>query len=261
MIDDGGTKSLTDAPAVLTGTPPPAAAWEPPVDGEVRTWLLDTSLGAVAGWRVDGRLLGAGPGTGPLDEGERAKARRFFRAEDRHRYLAAHLGLRALLAGYLGTDPGQVRLMREPCPGCGGPHGRPALAPGQLRGGAPAPQLHFSLSHSGDLALLVFATRPVGADVEALPEPVALHEVLGSLHPAEAAELRALPAGERQRAFTRVWTRKEAYLKGTGVGLAEGAAEPYVGSGPYPAADLPGWYLSDVPVGAGYAAAFAVRAA
>ena len=40
--------------------------------------------------------------------------------------------------------------------------------------------------------------------------------------PREGAELAALPAGRQRGAFLDGWTRKEAYLKATGLGITEG---------------------------------------
>nr|WP_037681089.1 4'-phosphopantetheinyl transferase superfamily protein [Streptomyces albus] len=184
-----------------------------------------------------------------LDEEERRRADAFLRPADRDRYQVAHLALRRLLGGYLATEAASVELAREPCPGCGGPHGRPAV---------PGSPLHFSLSHAGDLVLLAFAPVPVGADVEELPAQRTVAQVSPALHPDERAELAALPAARRPAAFARCWTRKEAYLKGTGSGLSEDLAATYVGAGPAPAR-LTGWVLADIPAVPGYAAACAVR--
>ncbi|WP_367132556.1 MULTISPECIES: 4'-phosphopantetheinyl transferase family protein [Streptomyces] len=183
-----------------------------------------------------------------LDPAERDRAAAFVRDLHRNRYIASHVGLRLLLGAYLATDPAAVVLVREPCPGCGGPHGRPAAA------GAP---LHFNLSHAGDLALFAFADTPVGADVEQLQPAEVVDEVARVLHPDETAELAALPAARRPEAFARCWTRKEAYLKGTGTGLSENPSVTYVGSGPAPASPA-GWALTDVTAPPGYAAAVAV---
>ena len=57
-----------------------------------------------------------------------------------------------------------------------------------------------------------------------------------------------------------MWTRKEAYLKGIGTGLARGVAADYLGAtglAPLPA----GWSVLDVPVPDGHAAAAAVLGA
>lgn len=119
--------------------------------------------------------------------------------------------------------------------------------------------VHFSLSHSGDVAYFAFAAVPVGVDVEEVPGPDAVADLLGSLHPAETAELTALAMPERRAALGRVWARKEAVLKAVGTGIALGLAEPYVGSAPAPA-PVPDWILTDLPAPEGYTAALAVHA-
>ncbi|MCQ4083720.1 4'-phosphopantetheinyl transferase superfamily protein [Streptomyces sp. RB6PN25] len=184
-----------------------------------------------------------------FDEDERSRHAAFHRAEDRDRYAAAHVALRRLLGAYLGTAPGAVAVEREPCPLCGGPHGRPAVS---------GSGLHFSLSHSGELVLLAFAATPVGIDVEETHDLAAIEDVSTSLHPREQSELAATAHSGRAAAFLRCWTRKEAYLKGTGEGLPGDPARTYVGTGEMPAA-VHGWTLADIPVDAGHAAAVAVR--
>ncbi|MFE2476416.1 4'-phosphopantetheinyl transferase superfamily protein [Streptomyces sp. NPDC059389] len=215
---------------------------DPPAGTAVAVWSLDTTLEVVGGHRIDEALS-------LLDAGEQERAGRLLRAGDRQRYLASHVGLRVLLGGYLGLAPQEVALVREDCPCCDGPHGRPAVAGGAVQ---------FSLSHSDDMAYLAVAAVPVGVDVEAVPSAAAVQDVLTALHPAETAELSALPAQERPEALARLWSRKEAYFKGTGTGLALGLAEPYVGSGPTPS-PVPGWHLTDLPAPAAYAAALALR--
>lgn len=187
-----------------------------------------------------------------LDDDERKHHAAFLRPADRERYAASHIALRRLLGAYLDRDPAGVALGRDTCPTCGGPHGRPVVADGG--DGVP----HFSLSHSGDLALLAFAAVPVGADVETLPALSSVNDIAGALHPRERDELAALPDDDRRVAFARCWVRKEAYLKGTGHGLSAGLDTRYVGTGPTPAA-LPGWTLTDVPVPFGHCAAIAHR--
>ncbi|MDT3398690.1 4'-phosphopantetheinyl transferase superfamily protein [Streptomyces sp. B1866] len=242
------------APRVVGRDPLPAAvpgAWpaRPP-----ETWLL-----SVSGFTAD--LDADAPGK-VLDAEERERAAAFVRAEDRERYVAAHLGLRQLLGAYLGVEPAAVAFTREPCPGCGGPHGRPAV---------PGHPLHFNMSHAGDLVLFAFAGGPVGADVEKVQPLSVVDQVTGSLHPRERAELAALPAAARPAAFARCWTRKEAYLKGIGTGLSQDPAADYVGTGVQPVPVGP-WTLVDLPVGHAvpgaadgpapdYAAALALREA
>lgn len=184
-----------------------------------------------------------------LDEQELRRADGFRRSVDRDRYLVTHVALRLLLAAYLGISPREVQLTRAACPGCAGPHGRPAVV------GA---GLHFSVSHSGEYGLLAFATVPVGVDVEKLPEPARVDAACERMHPREVAELAVLPVQARCAAFARAWVRKEAYLKGLGIGLARGLARDYVGVNGASNRVLDGWSISDVDVDQSHFAAVAL---
>lgn len=187
-----------------------------------------------------------------LDPDERQRAAAFHRRIDRTRYAAAHIALRRLLAAATGREPGDLVFLREPCPCCGEPHGRPALAD-------PPRPLHFSLSHGGDLVLVGIAATPIGVDVEPLPRASTVAELARVLHPAEQAELAELPPGAEVAGFARLWTRKEAYLKGIGTGLGRDPAEDYLG-GAGRAPSPPGWTVTDLDLGpdSGHAAAVAV---
>lgn len=223
---------------------PSAPSVHDPADDAARAVGLEVCV-----IRVSEQPAGSESQLAVLDEAERARAAAFVRPEDRHRYQVAHLALRRELGARLGTAPERLAFVREPCPCCGGPHGRPAVAGGGL---------HFSLSHAHDLVVLAFARVPVGADVERLVTPDTVASTVDVLHPQERAEITSLPVAERPLAFTRCWTRKEAYLKGTGSGLGEDPSVTRVGSGPVPAA-VPGWRLLDLAVPDGYAAAVALR--
>ncbi|MFB6888369.1 4'-phosphopantetheinyl transferase family protein [Kitasatospora sp. NPDC056327] len=202
-------------------------------------------------WLLDAAAVPVGPAElRGLDEEEHGRAARFVRAADRAVYLAAHVALRHVLGRHLGTDPAALVFAREPCPDCAGPHGRPRLA------GRDAP--HFSLSHGGGRVLIGLAAVPVGVDVEPLPEPGSVETLSAVMHPAERSELAGLRPDERPGAFARLWTRKEAYLKGLGVGLGRPPAADYLGTGD-PGRRPSGWAVADLPAGPRHAAALAVR--
>ncbi|MFE6104072.1 4'-phosphopantetheinyl transferase family protein [Streptomyces laurentii] len=202
--------------------------------------------------------------TRELDAHELRRSRTIVRTSHRRHYLAAHIALRRVLAAYTGTPPGEVLLRRSACGRCGKPHGRPVLE------GSPVP-LHFSLSHSGGVTLIGVAATAVGVDVQKLPPAETAEVCLTALHPAEQAELRELPGERRTEAFARIWTRKEAYLKGLGTGLCRSVGVDYLGDrdtgrphgpgGGAAAVRPPGWQVGDLPSRPGYAAATAVETA
>ncbi|MCX4825191.1 4'-phosphopantetheinyl transferase superfamily protein [Streptomyces sp. NBC_01142] len=132
-------------------------------------------------------------------------------ARERERFVVRRGRLRRILGGYLDTSPGELRFVH-------GPWGKPLLAD--------APEVCFSLAHSGSLALLAVATGiPVGVDVERFrPIPDAARCAARFFVPGEAVALSRSrsPSPLTERWFTECWARKEAYLKGTGRGLTAG---------------------------------------
>ncbi len=102
-----------------------------------------------------------------------------------------------------------------------GERGKPELAPEFTGLG-----LRFNVSHSALLvAMAVTRAGRVGVDVECLnarAAPLAL--ATRYFNAAEARQLAGSPATEQQRHFYRLWTLKEAWLKATGTGVADGLA-------------------------------------
>jgi len=164
---------------------------------------------------------------GLLSAIERARRDRYLRDDDRDRF-ALGAALLRLLAGAISGQAAAAVEVERTCPRCGRPHGRPRL---------PGWSLHASVTHSGDVAgVAISAAGAVGIDLEApaagrvtaldarqvatldahegaafdAGEVTALWQAIrapGEAPLAGAAELRA------------IWTRKEAVLKATGVGL------------------------------------------
>ena len=78
--------------------------------------------------------------------------------------------------------------------------------------------LEFSLSHSGDLVICAVSDKPIGCDVEEIrkaPERVA--ERYFSCR--EQEYLSRFFGEEYDRAFFRLWTMRESYVKMTGEGM------------------------------------------
>jgi 4'-phosphopantetheinyl transferase len=133
-----------------------------------------------------------------LPAGDRARRRATIRETVRTR-----LGER------LGVPPGEIELRRAP-----------AGKPEAWLAGAPAP-VRFNVSHSGEWAMIGFADgREIGVDVQRPPDRALPEAFLaGLLAPREREALEAMARDRREAAVVRLWTRKEAYLKGTGRGL------------------------------------------
>jgi 4'-phosphopantetheinyl transferase len=196
---------MTHQAAALFDPPwqwPAAAAL--PAAGDCEVWRLD--LDAVEGV---GQAL---RGDGPLDASELARARRFVFEHDGRRFVAARLALRRILGAALGCAPAALAIDAPPLQ-------RPRVAG--------AAGIDFSLSHSGRLALVAVArAAPLGVDVEEwrpVPDAAALAARLFTA--AECETLRAAaqdgqPVSAAEAAFLTCWTRKEAVLKSTGLGLS-----------------------------------------
>ena len=145
-----------------------------------------------------------------LSSDERERAGRFHFERDRRRFTVGRGFLRTLLAQYLGRSAAALEFRY-------GPHGKPELA-----GRGAVSGLRFNLSHSGGRALCALASDvAVGADLELTRSLDNLEGLAATVFSAgELATLHALPAPERQAAFYRCWTRKEAFIKALGDGLS-----------------------------------------
>jgi len=219
-----------------------------PLRDEIHVWTARLDTGPAR--RLDGSET--------LSPEELDRAGRYRFEHDRRRFMVARAALRYLLAGYLGTEPASLRLVP-------GPHGKPQLAPVVSR------WLRFNTSRSEDLAVFaVGRDRELGVDVERVRTDIDFVPLADRvLSVAERGALNQLAPEARRREFYRYWTRKEAYLKALGVGLAVAPHELEVtGDHAKPLTrgqlrDLlesgAGWSLHDADLGPGYVATLAVK--
>jgi 4'-phosphopantetheinyl transferase len=145
-----------------------------------------------------------------LSAGEHERAGRFHFDRDRRRFIVGHGVLRAILGSYLGVHPGQVQFAY-------GPKGKPSLA-----GSFEESDLRFNMSDSHGLAIYAFTRgREVGIDLEHIrPVPDAEQIAERYFTRGESSTLLSLPPDQRMEAFFNCWTRKEAFIKALGEGLA-----------------------------------------
>jgi len=143
-----------------------------------------------------------------LSQDERERAARFRFEVHRRRWVTARIALRQILALHAGANPASLRFHCDA-------YGKPTLLP-------PHDGVHFNLTHSGDLGLLAIAPAPIGIDAECIDPRLdwdALTRRVTSDDEREALR-RCPPVSEQRAAFFRLWTRKEAYIKGRGLGLS-----------------------------------------
>jgi len=204
--------------------------------GDVHVWRFwpEASLDFEACWSL-------------LSPPEQERSCRLADVQAARRFVVGRATVRRILAYYLDCKPSAIDFKA-------GPHGKPDVADCPI---------HFNWSHSGAQWLMAVATLgPVGIDLEQVSAgfewqgPASI-----AFHPNEQQFVQSGPI--RRERFYRIWVRKEALLKGVGVGLSDNLADISV-------ADLDGalrnemqmpdgrkWFLVDGQADAGYAAALA----
>ena len=230
--------------------PPPTRMRSDPTDRlpaaagihDVEVWRLDCAR------RRDADLVFRSA----LDAPERARLRIMRDAGARLRFSAGRWLVRRVLARRLGCTEAEVELAV-------GAHGRPSLAAGGI---------DFNLSHAGSLVVLAVGTVRVGIDVETTNRSRDWHAIARRFFsPVEFAAIEACDEAERRTAFFRAWTRKEAFVKALGTGLATGFARFDVSIGPRPAltgaridgVDASEWSIRDLAAGPDHLGAVAMR--
>ncbi len=140
-----------------------------------------------------------------LDKEEVARAERFRFEHDRQRFIIGHGLLRQVLAQRLNARPSDIRFSR-------GAHGKPYI---------PEAGFHFNFSDTKDAILIaVCHGAELGVDVETMARTVD-HMAVGEHYftPEEVADIH--DTSDPKRRFLELWTRKEAVLKASGVGIMD----------------------------------------
>lgn len=172
----------------------------------IRTVVAVSSLPFYHCWRT--RLGPVPPASlAALSTTERVRHARFLMDGPAQSYAGAHVFLRAVLGHYAGQPPAALALAVDA-------RQKPKLASDQ--------PLWFNLSYRADWAVLAVSNQgEVGVDLEAI-RPVAGAAALVDylFSSAERAVLRAAGRSVWRALFYAIWTRKEAWAKLSGMGLA-----------------------------------------
>lgn len=132
----------------------------------------------------------------------RERALAFKHTEGRWQSAQSYLLLRQALREEFGIDTDE--------PFAYGPHGKPYLPS--------FPHIHFNISHCRGVVMCAVALHEVGCDVECMDR-----KVTDSLmrHCLSGAEMESVvDASCPNERFLQLWTRKEAFVKMSGDGLA-----------------------------------------
>ncbi len=186
---------------------------------------------------------------GTLSPDEQERAGRFFSNKDASRFIARRGLLRELLARHLKTPPPELVFS------CG-PYGKPQV---NVTSGSKA--LYFSASHSDTAAAFAFThDGELGVDIELIRPISELPELVSTVFSQrEQSVWQTLSESGRLPAFFKCWTRKEAFLKGTGLGLQKSPNQIDICPIPRRADDLfrvldqgievPDWTIRDLSTG------------
>lgn len=138
-----------------------------------------------------------------IDDEERRRATQFRFDRDRRRFIVRRARLREILSARTGITPAQLRFEA-------GSHGKPRLAVAPCQ---------FSASHSDERMLVAMGNEALGCDIERVIPNIDWQPLAERFF--TRAERRALlTAPDGLHSFFRCWTRKEAFVKGLGLGLS-----------------------------------------
>ena len=138
-----------------------------------------------------------------LDQVELDRAARYYHNRDENRFIICRAYLKQTLAAITEIDINEIVIDY-------GVNKKPFLKT--------RPEVFFNLSHSGEHALLAVGKVPVGIDIEKIKNDPSLYEMMPWIF--NAREIEAiLGSDDSAYSFFKFWTRKEAFVKGTGEGI------------------------------------------
>jgi 4'-phosphopantetheinyl transferase len=215
--------------------------------GEVHVWLVPVR--PRAGWLA------------MLDAEEQRRAAKLASTPAGDTFVTSRATQRLVGSHYLGIPPAEIVTDRT-CTHCdtGARHGRPRF---RAENGVGAAAIDYSVSHTEHWVIMAVAgSGLVGVDIEdlrAAPDPAGLARAC--LTPTERLHFDSLAGPERAPWLVSAWTRKEAAMKLTGLGLRAPPKQLDV-SGPVVATAIPRWpsaavHLRDIDAPSGHLAALA----
>ena len=140
---------------------------------------------------------------------ERSKANRLKNDAVRNRFILTSGKLRHKLAEFTGEQPQDIKLARQA-------HGKPFMAEHG--------EIVFNLSHTADKMIIAVGYKcQLGVDIEVWKSRTDFSGLARKcMDPQEIKDWQALPEGAKLPEFYRIWTRKEAFVKAVGRGIALG---------------------------------------
>ncbi len=145
-----------------------------------------------------------------LSSKEKERSERFKFYKHRKNFIASHGFLHTVLAYYTDTPANEIEFSTSE-------KGKPSL----LKSLNPN-NIQFNLSHSNTMAILAVSKKhTLGVDIEYADKKVEWAAISRRFFTKnEQSALFKLPEDEQKDAFFKIWTRKEAHMKVTGLGLS-----------------------------------------
>ena len=140
---------------------------------------------------------------------ERSKANRLKNDAVRNRFILTSGKLRNKLAEFTGEQPQDIKLAKQT-------HGKPFM----VEHG----EIVFNLSHTANKMIIAVGYQcQLGVDIEVWKSRTDFLGLAGKcMATQEIIDWQSLPEGEKLPEFYRIWTRKEAFVKAVGRGIALG---------------------------------------
>ncbi len=137
------------------------------------------------------------------------RANRYRVVTRREEFIVARGLLRTILARLMHIDPREIEFTY-------GDKGKPSLASPDI-----GRAISFNVSHSYGMILIAMTMeKAVGVDVEQVRDSKDFRRIAERFFsPAECQALAVVPMDDQQQAFYNCWTRKEAFLKASGLGI------------------------------------------
>jgi 4'-phosphopantetheinyl transferase len=144
-----------------------------------------------------------------LSPEEKNSAKRYHFEHDRVLYIARHGILRTLLGNYIKCEPDQIQFTTNT-------YGKPYLKHMDHN-----KQYYFNISYSNNMGVFAFtADQEVGIDIEFVKNIPEMNSIVDNyLSSKEKNKFKKLSKIQRENLFYEYWTRKEALVKGIGMGL------------------------------------------
>lgn len=140
-----------------------------------------------------------------LNPEERNRAERYYKENDRNRFIICRSILKIVLAAHAKLNVHHICLDYHF-------NKKPYLAS--------HPKLHFNISHSEDFAVIAISQSKVGIDIEYRTTDFDFNTLLPDIFDSNEI-LDIQNAANKEYAFYTSWTRKEAFAKALGKGIDE----------------------------------------